>query len=68
MSKGNHKLLYSEKNRLSPCIGVCSINPEDNFCYGCKRTSEEIKNWIYMEREEIDQCLAEIEKRHDVDD
>ena len=34
---------YAEKNKLSPCIGVCSINPEDNYCYGCKRTQKEIK-------------------------
>lgn len=60
-------MLYSEKARFSPCIGVCSINPEDGYCYGCKRTDEEIRNWIYMERKEIDQVLEELEKRHDAD-
>ncbi len=68
MSKDNDKMLYSEKNRFNPCIGVCSINPEDGYCYGCKRTEDEIENWIFMEREEIDQCLAELEQRHNVDD
>tara|TARA_B100001939_G_C16543218_1_gene447173 strand:- start:79 stop:297 length:219 start_codon:yes stop_codon:yes gene_type:complete len=59
---------YAEKNKLSPCIGVCSINPEDNYCYGCKRTQKEINNWIYYTLDEIKQLLPEIEARQDVDD
>ena len=29
----------------SPCINVCKLNPKNNLCEGCLRTSEEISNW-----------------------
>jgi len=29
----------------SPCIGVCTINPDDQTCLGCFRTLAEISNW-----------------------
>lgn len=29
----------------SPCIGVCTINPDDQTCVGCFRTLAEISNW-----------------------
>ena len=29
----------------SPCIGVCSLNPETGQCHGCCRTPEEIEKW-----------------------
>lgn len=30
---------------LTPCIRVCAID-ETGVCTGCKRTLEEIKNWL----------------------
>ncbi|MEI6868970.1 MAG: DUF1289 domain-containing protein [Methylophilaceae bacterium] len=32
----------------SPCIGVCFINDEHNFCNGCFRSREEITEWIAL--------------------
>jgi len=29
----------------SPCINVCSLDPNTGLCLGCKRTLEEINNW-----------------------
>lgn len=29
---------------LSPCTGVCEIDPR-GFCYGCERTGDEIGSW-----------------------
>ena len=29
----------------SPCINVCKLNPKNNLCEGCLRTSDEISNW-----------------------
>jgi len=29
----------------SPCIGVCSMNENTGYCYGCYRTIEEIQQW-----------------------
>ena len=31
---------------VTPCISVCKIDPITNECIGCKRTQEEIKDWI----------------------
>lgn len=30
---------------LTPCIGVCKLDPHTNLCVGCKRTLEEIAKW-----------------------
>ena len=30
---------------ITPCVGVCEIDPEDETCIGCKRTIEEITSW-----------------------
>ena len=29
----------------SPCIAVCKIDLESDYCFGCNRTIEEITNW-----------------------
>ncbi len=35
---------------LSPCIGICRINPHSRLCEGCRRTLTEIAEWmIYAE-------------------
>lgn len=30
---------------ISPCTGVCTINPATQLCEGCKRTTLEIRSW-----------------------
>ena len=32
----------------SPCTSVCDIDPKDGLCKGCKRTKEEIFNWLRL--------------------
>jgi len=49
----------------SPCIGVCSINPETGFCHGCSRTTKEIEKWLDMSNEEKLTLLNDLEKRQD---
>jgi len=47
----------------SPCIGVCSLNPETGQCHGCWRTPEEIEKWFdYTDKEKL-AVLEELEKR-----
>ena len=29
----------------SPCISICAIDHNVDFCIGCKRTIKEISNW-----------------------
>ena len=36
----------------SPCINICSLDPNTNLCLGCGRSVEEISNWINLSKEE----------------
>ena len=36
----------------SPCINVCVTDPDTDLCYGCSRTSKEIKEWSKYNDEE----------------
>ena len=43
----------------SPCIKICTYDPESGLCCGCGRTLEEIGAWFSMSDEER---LAVMEK------
>jgi predicted Fe-S protein YdhL (DUF1289 family) len=46
----------------SPCIGVCTINKEHQFCEGCFRSKDEISEWIRLsddQKKEINQLAAQ---------
>jgi len=30
---------------VSPCISICKMNPDTNFCIGCWRSRSEIDDW-----------------------
>lgn len=32
----------------SPCLAICEIPEGSNECLGCRRTVDEIRNWIVM--------------------
>ena len=36
----------------SPCVNVCEIDPETGLCRGCRRTLQEIAEWLEMTPEE----------------
>ncbi len=36
----------------SPCIKICTYNPETGLCQGCGRTLEEIGAWFSMSDQE----------------
>ena len=31
---------------ISPCTGVCRLNPRTRLCEGCRRTLAEIAGWL----------------------
>jgi len=31
---------------ISPCTGVCRINPRSRLCEGCRRSLAEIAEWL----------------------
>jgi uncharacterized protein len=39
----------------SPCINVCQMEPQSGLCLGCRRTLQEIAEWMEMTpREKLD--------------
>ena len=48
---------------ISPCIGVCIIDPASGFCRGCARTIGEIAGWLDFSAEERQRILAALEER-----
>jgi len=34
-----------EPNPISPCLGICLMDPRSRMCRGCLRTIEEIAGW-----------------------
>jgi uncharacterized protein len=32
----------------TPCVKICVVDPETQFCIGCGRTRDEIASWIDM--------------------
>ena len=52
-----------QMNKISPCIGVCSIDPKSNLCLGCHRSSEEIAIWPLIDNQKALEIMKEIKKR-----
>jgi len=40
-----------EFDLVSPCIGVCQMDPATELCRGCWRTIEEIAAWSGLDRD-----------------
>ncbi|GAA4800146.1 hypothetical protein GCM10023307_28170 [Lysobacter hankyongensis] len=40
-------MMSSSRAVLTPCIGVCTLDPA-GFCDGCFRTGDEIARWLAM--------------------
>jgi len=47
----------------SPCIRVCTLDPETNLCLGCFRTLDEIAGWSGFSREEKWAILRQLDAR-----
>lgn len=50
---------------LSPCIGLCKLDDED-FCLGCRRHIEEIKDWGLIGQEAQRKILSLLPARRAV--
>ena len=55
----------SKQDPLSPCIGVCTLNPETQLCDGCLRTMDEIAAWTEYSSQEKRKVRAKLEKRRE---
>ena len=47
----------------SPCIGVCTLDPETSRCLGCMRTADEITRWPLADEDERMAILRDLRKR-----
>jgi len=36
---------------MSPCVGVCGMDEDTGWCFGCGRTVTEIKDWQSYDNE-----------------
>ena len=53
----------SERTPVSPCIGVCTLDPVSHFCIGCARTIEEIATWPTLSADEKRRVIAQLPSR-----
>jgi uncharacterized protein len=53
----------SEHPPVSPCNGICTLDPASGFCRGCGRTIEEIAQWPRLSAEEKRRVLAQLPSR-----
>ncbi|HEU4661159.1 MAG TPA: DUF1289 domain-containing protein [Pseudolabrys sp.] len=47
----------------TPCIKICTLDPQARYCTGCGRTVEEIANWMRMSAQDRARVMAELPAR-----
>jgi hypothetical protein len=53
----------SEPTPISPCLGICIMDPRTRQCRGCLRTVEEIAHWYEATPAEKRELLAALAER-----
>jgi predicted Fe-S protein YdhL (DUF1289 family) len=48
----------------SPCIDVCRMNPDTQWCDGCLRTLDEIRGWSFFDDDAKRAVWAQLDARH----
>ena len=48
---------------VSPCLGICLMDPRTRMCRGCLRTVEEIAAWYNASAAEKRAIIARLEAR-----
>ena len=52
-----------ERHPVSPCLGICLMDPHTKMCRGCLRTIEEIAAWYRADLAEKRAILARLAER-----
>lgn len=47
----------------SPCVAVCQVDRGAGICRGCRRTLQEIGNWLHFTPEERRVVMADLPNR-----
>ena len=50
-------------NKISPCVGVCSIDPESKLCLGCLRSIDEIAIWSQIDNKKALEIMKDLKNR-----
>ena len=53
----------ADKTPVSPCLGICLMDPGTRTCRGCLRTIEEIAGWYTASNAEKRAILARLDQR-----
>lgn len=53
----------TESPVMSPCIGVCRIDPDSGWCVGCLRRLDEIAAWATLDDAARREVLARVAVR-----
>lgn len=56
----------SDAAPISPCLGICIMDPRTRRCRGCLRTVEEIAHWYEATPAEKRELLALLAERRAV--
>lgn len=48
---------------VSPCIGICTYDKNDQYCVGCYRTNKEISAWHRFSEIEKQKIILDLPKR-----
>jgi predicted Fe-S protein YdhL (DUF1289 family) len=51
------RLRHLASGPASPCISVCQMDDATDWCLGCRRTIDEIREWMIMPPEERQRVL-----------
>jgi uncharacterized protein len=47
----------------TPCVKICVVDPETQFCIGCGRTRGEIASWLGMNVDERRNVMVHLPER-----
>lgn len=48
---------------VSPCVGICDLDPHTGYCRGCLRTLEEVAGWLTYSNAEREQIISGLKDR-----
>lgn len=47
----------------SPCVAICQLDDDGNYCIGCFRTVDEIAHWIEYDENAKQKIIDELAER-----
>lgn len=55
--------MSAERAPVSPCTGVCTLEPASGYCRGCRRTLVEIAAWPRLDAAAKRHIIADLPRR-----